>query len=806
MPFRRALLAASLATALSFQAAWADPFTFQGYIQSAGAPVDGSADLRFRVYSAATTGSQIGDEVVENGYPVAAGVFSIDLDFGPGLAFDGSERFLEVEVDGQVLTPRFAILPAPASSSTNALRGRNVSAAMPSAGDALVWTGAQWAPQAGSGGGSYLAGIGMNLDGSTFSVAPTYRLPQSCSNGQVAKWNGSAWACMADADTTYIAGGGISLTGTTFSVNFAGNGAATTVARSDHNHFGQSWTGYGSHGLTVETDGAFAALRGFGNAGGATPSIGVLGEAADSNEGIGVRGRGNRHGVQGQGLTDASSGVYGVNSQAGGAGVGVSGESAGVAGVGVYGRALHASGLVAGVRGESASALGSGVEGFNTSATGGSGLRGRSGTALGRGVLGENTASSGDAVAVYGVSSSGDGFGVMGFAAGATGTGAGVRGVSGASEGAGVRGEGSLGVFGVGSAIGVEGHSTHIGVRGEGDTYGVQGVSTNIAVFGIGGVGVSGHSGLHNGAGMHASNEATHGDAFGILAQSHSTSGRAAVGDALANSGANIGVLGRTASGGGTAMRAENTANGGSGNALQVVGNAASGDSLVVDANGGASSWAIIARSAGSSGRALNALLTNNAATGSAIYAQVNGAGARAGQFVNLGGGTAASFTGNVDVSGTLSKGGGSFKIDHPLDPENKFLYHSFVESPDMMNIYNGNVVTGKDGYATIDLPEWFDTLNRDFRYQLTVIGSFAQAIVAEEIEGNRFVIQTSAPAVKVSWQVTGVRQDPWAEANRIEVEVEKSASERGKYLHPEAFGLSRDKGLGFAQDGKRED
>ena len=54
----------------------------------------------------------------------------------------------------------------------------------------------------------------------------------------------------------------------------------------------------------------------------------------------------------------------------------------------------------------------------------------------------------------------------------------------------------------------------------------------------------------------------------------------------------------------------------------------------------------------------------------------------------------AGRFTGDVAISGTLSKGGGSLKIDHPLDPENKYLYHSFVESPDMMNIYNGTITT----------------------------------------------------------------------------------------------------------------
>ena len=156
---------------------------------------------------------------------------------------------------------------------------------------------------------------------------------------------------------------------------------------------------------------------------------------------------------------------------------------------------------------------------------------------------------------------------------------------------------------------------------------------------------------------------------------------------------------------------------------------------------------------------------------------------------------------GNVNVTGTLSKGGGSFKIDHPLDPENKYLSHSFVESPDMMNIYNGNITTDSGGLAVVELPDYFDTLNRDFRYQLTVVGQFAQAIVAEEVKDNRFTIQTSAPGVKVSWQVTGVRQDSWANKNRIKVEETKSELERGHYLHPEAFGKSEERGIDWANN-----
>lgn len=144
-----------------------------------------------------------------------------------------------------------------------------------------------------------------------------------------------------------------------------------------------------------------------------------------------------------------------------------------------------------------------------------------------------------------------------------------------------------------------------------------------------------------------------------------------------------------------------------------------------------------------------------------------------------------AVFGSNVNVIGNLSKGGGTFKIDHPLDPYNKYLYHSFIESPDMMNVYNGNTVTDSLGIDTIYMPEYFGALNKDFRYQLTCIGTFAQAIVLQEIEGNKFVIQTNKPKVKVSWQVTGIRKDTFANDNRVRVEVEKSADEKGSLLYP---------------------
>jgi hypothetical protein len=159
----------------------------------------------------------------------------------------------------------------------------------------------------------------------------------------------------------------------------------------------------------------------------------------------------------------------------------------------------------------------------------------------------------------------------------------------------------------------------------------------------------------------------------------------------------------------------------------------------------------------------------------------------------------AGYFEGKVHVNGTLSKSSGSFKIDHPLDPANRYLYHSFIESPDMMNVYNGNIVTDEEGRAVVELPAYFEALNRDFRYQLTVVGRFAQAIVERKVEHNRFTIRTNLANVEVSWQVTGIRKDPWAERNRIQVEVDKTPEEQGLYIHPEVYDQPEEKSVSWS-------
>ncbi len=181
---------------------------------------------------------------------------------------------------------------------------------------------------------------------------------------------------------------------------------------------------------------------------------------------------------------------------------------------------------------------------------------------------------------------------------------------------------------------------------------------------------------------------------------------------------------------------------------------------------------------------------TKNADYNYAIYGRAKG---------TIGTNYAGYFEGNVTVVGNLTKSGGTFKIDHPQDPENKYLIHSFVESPDMMNVYNGNIKTDATGKAIVTLPSYFEAENKDFKYQLTIVdeNQFAMARVSKKINGNQFEVMTDKPNIELSWQVTGVRQDAWANKNRVVAEVEKDAADKGHFLHPELFGAGEEKAIG---------
>jgi hypothetical protein len=270
---------------------------------------------------------------------------------------------------------------------------------------------------------------------------------------------------------------------------------------------------------------------------------------------------------------------------------------------------------------------------------------------------------------------------------------------------------------------------------------GLRASSDFVAVDATGGTrGVSGQSSSTSGIGVFGQASATSGFTYGVWGRSSSTGGLGVFGDAIAESGSNHGVWGQSSST----------------NGRGVLGLAVAG----IGTNYGV-------------------LGATNSPDGYGVYSSGR-----------------AHVAGNLSVSGTLSKGGGSFKIDHPLDAANKYLLHSFVESPDMLNIYTGNVTTGGNGEATVELPAWFGVLNADFRYQLTTIGSPARAWVGAKVKDNRFSITTDEPNVEVSWQLTGIRQDAWAKANRIPIELDKPADERGLYLHPEVHGQPAAKGI----------
>ena len=143
---------------------------------------------------------------------------------------------------------------------------------------------------------------------------------------------------------------------------------------------------------------------------------------------------------------------------------------------------------------------------------------------------------------------------------------------------------------------------------------------------------------------------------------------------------------------------------------------------------------------------------------------------------------------GSLQVTGSITKGGGGFTIDHPLDPAHRLLSHSFVESPEMATLYTGTAVTGPDGTAEVVLPDYFAVLNTDARVHLTAVGSLVAVTVASPVLDNTFTIRAAEPGTTVNWLVTGTRDDPWARAHRIEVETDKPEDKQGSYLHPEVI------------------
>ncbi|MDQ7029064.1 MAG: tail fiber domain-containing protein [Ardenticatenia bacterium] len=253
---------------ISAQVTLGTAFTYQGRLTDGGSPASGSYDFQFALYDAASGGAQVGSTVTLDDVTVSDGVFTVQLDFG-SIAFDGNARWLEIGVrpgnstnSYTTLTPRQALtavpyalysLTAPWSGLTGVPAG--FADGVDDVGlSSVSWTDIQNRPAGlddGDDDTTYSAGTGLTLSGGAFSLAASYRLPQGCTSGQIAEWDGSQWVCGTDdvgsgggsGDITAVnAGAGLTGGGTsgdvTLSVDFAGSGSATTVARSDHDHDG----------------------------------------------------------------------------------------------------------------------------------------------------------------------------------------------------------------------------------------------------------------------------------------------------------------------------------------------------------------------------------------------------------------------------------------------------------------------------------------------------------------------------------------------------------------------------------------
>ncbi len=641
---------------------------------------------------------------------------------------------------------------------------------------------------------------------------------------------------------------GIAKAGTGVNYGVSGFTNSTTNGAAGVNGHEGAATGqvYGVSGSTPSPTNGAAGVNGHE---GATTGIvfGVAGSTPSTTDGAaGVQGHegattGMVFGVAGStpSTTNGAAGVNGHEGAASGLVYGVAGStnSTGPYATGVSGYAGATTGQVfgvtgyttstgtgaAGVQGGATATTGQvdGVTGFTDSTTNGAaGVRGSANGTTGStsGVFGSNNSTSTNAFGVSGYegATTGQVYAVNGYTQ-STGPGAaGVNGVESATTGQvyGVNGgtnsttNGAAAVNGYegatsGAVFGVNG-GTNSTTNGAASVNGYEGATTG-QVYGVSG----GTNSTTNGAAaVNGYEGASSGAVYGVNGGTNSTTfGAAGVnGNAGGTTGFVNGVSGTSASPNGDGVWGGNTATTG-GVGVQGVGLATSGPNIGVQGiSDSAQGIGVQALSANVAVAGLNEACTSTGCT------PVKGT---AGQFVTAAGGTVlqgiggsttvftvdasgnGSFAGNLNVTGKLTKGSGSFKIDHPLDPATKYLYHSFVESPDMMDVYNGVVRLDAKGQAWVSLPDYFEALNRDFRYQLTCIGGFAPVYIAREVHNNRFQIAGGKAGGKVSWQVTGIRHDPYAEANRIPVTEDKPPGEQGYYLHPEVYGQNESMRVG---------
>lgn len=711
-------------------------FTYQGELRSSGTPAAGPHDLRFRLYDAASGGTQIGSAVCSDNVAMSEGRFTVVLDFGA--QFTGQQRFLEIEVRidtglncaepaGFVpLTPR-----QPLTASPHAIFALN-------AGDAATAATATTALNATNAGQ-------LNGQPATF-----YQNATNLSAGTIpsARLSGTYAGVLTlnNAGNSFTGSGG-GLTGLNASNIASGTLAdgrlAPTYTQSltfsnASNWFVGTFTGGGAgltnlHATNI-TSGTLSSSRlevPLALSGAVTGGVVHAGNTSATGDAIGV---------VGASFSDIGKGVYGYSFAPSGSTIGVEGRSLySPTGTGVVGNAIATGGWF-----EASGGSGTGLFGVNNAASGATyGIQARVASNSGIAIRGEATATTSGAHGVLGVTHSPSGIGVWGTSDATSGTTAGVYGSCDSTGGTGVDGR----------AWATTG--TPIGVRG--------------GTSGAGGYGVLGYS------------TAATGNAVGVKGEvvGGNTTGTGVVGLAVATGG----WFEATGTGGGGLYGVASSLSGATrgvyGSTISPIGHAIHGYSGHTSTG-----YGVYGESAGSEGIGVVGYCASGSGFGVYCY-------------------------GDFAVSGSKA-----FRIDHPADPENKYLVHYSTESPEVLNFYSGKVVLDGGGSAVVELPPYFARINRDPRYLLTPIGAPMPMLhVAEEIDetvldvGTKaeptdavptcfFRIAGGAPGAKVSWRVEAARNDRWMQRHGAPVDVEKNETEKGTYQHPDLYGQPAEKSM----------
>ena len=324
-----------------------------------------------------------------------------------------------------------------------------------------------------------------------------------------------------------------------------------------------------------------------------------------------------------------------------------------------------------------------------------------------------------------------------------------------------------------------------------GDNYGVYGESATTFNYGSLGNSDNGVAGSNNFASTYGY---IGGTLHGVWGETGELNGAAIYGRNYTPSGAGYGVYATSLSAASYGILAQNTS--------ASAGNVTAARFNVPNAPSG------IAVYATSKYIALNTDVNDTTGATYGLYASANSPGARAAYgFVSNSANIDYGFRGQASagdyglyaVGDTGASGVKAFRIDHPLDPYNKYLKHYSAEGPQPMNVYSGTVVTDAKGAATVELPSYYDSINRNPRYTLTVVDEgedFVLAKVSRRLAGRTFEIRTSKPNVEVSWMIQAERYDAWVQAHAPVVEEEKVGQEKGKLQHPELLGQTEDMGM----------